>query len=55
MRVVPNRKASEKHYRRIDAVALQTGVVHLLRLTENNMQISIWLQEKLIIRKKQSE
>ena len=34
MRVVPNRKASEKHYRRIDAVAPQTGVVHLLRLTE---------------------
>lgn len=34
MRVVPNRKASEKHYRRIDAVAPQTGVVRLLRLTE---------------------
>lgn len=34
MRVVANRKASEKHYRRIDDVAPKTGVVRLLRLTE---------------------
>ena len=34
MRVVQNRKASEKHYRRIEEWAPKTGVVRLLRLTE---------------------
>lgn len=34
MRIVPNRKSAEKHYRRIDEVAPNTGVVRLLRLTE---------------------
>lgn len=34
MRVVPNRKASEKHYRRIEEYAPKTGTVRLLRLTE---------------------
>ncbi len=34
MRIVPNRKASEKHYRRISEFAPKTGVVRLLRLTE---------------------
>ena len=34
MRIVPNRKAAEKHYHRIDEVAPKTGVVRLLRLTE---------------------
>ena len=34
MRIVQNRKVSEKHYRRIDEVAPKTGVVRLLRLTE---------------------
>lgn len=34
MRIVQNRKSSEKHYRRIDEVAPKTGVVRLLRLTE---------------------
>ena len=34
MRIVQNRKASEKHYRRIDKYAPKTGVVRLLRLTE---------------------
>lgn len=34
MRVVPNRKAAEKHYRRIKEVAPRTGTVRLLRLTE---------------------
>ncbi len=34
MRIVQNRKASEKHYRRIAEVAPETGVVRLLRLTE---------------------
>lgn len=33
MRVVQNRKASKKHYRRIDEVKPKTGVVRLLRLT----------------------
>lgn len=34
MRVVQNRKASEKHYRRIDEIKPKTGVVRLIRLTE---------------------
>ena len=34
IRIVPNRKASEKHYRRIEEYAPETGVVRLLRLTE---------------------
>lgn len=34
MRIVQNRKACEKHYRRIQEVAPQTGVVRMLRLTE---------------------
>ncbi|MBQ8165741.1 MAG: CRISPR-associated endonuclease Cas2 [Lachnospiraceae bacterium] len=34
MRIVPNRKASEKHYRRIAEVAPKTGVVRLPGLTE---------------------
>jgi CRISPR-associated protein Cas2 len=34
MRVVQNRKASEKHYRRIAEVKPKTGVVRLIRLTE---------------------
>jgi CRISPR-associated protein Cas2 len=34
MRIVQNRKASEKHYHRIKEVAPKTGVVRLLRLTE---------------------
>lgn len=34
MRIVPNRKASEKHYRRIEEYAPKTGTVRLLRLTE---------------------
>ena len=44
MRVVQNRKASEKHYRRIDEVKPKTGVVRLLRLTErqyNNIYMVI--------------
>lgn len=35
MRIVPNRKAAEKHYRRITEHAPKTGTVRLLRLTEN--------------------
>ena len=34
MRVIQNRKASEKHYRRIEQYPPKTGVVRLLRLTE---------------------
>lgn len=34
MRVVQNRKTSEKHYRRIKEYAPKTGTVRLLRLTE---------------------
>ena len=34
MRIVQNRKAAEKHYRRIDEVTPKSGAVRLLRLTE---------------------
>ena len=34
MRIVQNRKAAEKHFRRIEDVAPKTGVIRLLRLTE---------------------
>ena len=34
MRIVQNRKASEKHYRRIEEYAPKTEIVRLLRLTE---------------------
>ena len=34
MRIVQNRKASEKHCRRIEEYAPKTGIVRLLRLTE---------------------
>lgn len=34
MRITPTRRASEKHYRRLEEVAPKTGVVRILRLTE---------------------
>ena len=34
MRIVQNRKAAEKHYRRKKEYAPKTGVVRMLRLTE---------------------
>lgn len=34
MRIVPNRKASEKHFRRIEEYAPKTGTLRLLRLIE---------------------
>jgi len=34
MRIVQNRKASEKHYRRIEKYAPKTGNVRIIRLTE---------------------
>ena len=34
MRIVQNRKASEKHYRSIQEFAPKTGIVRLFRLTE---------------------
>lgn len=38
MRIVQNRKTSEKHYRRIEEVAPRTGTVRLLRLTEKQYE-----------------
>ena len=34
MRIVQNRKAAQKHYRRLDECAPRTGTVTVLRLTE---------------------
>ena len=42
MRIIPNRKAAEKHYRRIDEVAPKTGCVRVIKLTEkqyNNIYV----------------
>lgn len=44
MRVVTNRKSSEKHYRRIEQFAPKTGTVRLLCHTEK--QYHIWYQVK---------
>ena len=54
MRIVQNRKATEKHYRRIEECAPKTGVVRLLRLTEkqyNNIYMVLGepdYQEKVV-------
>ncbi len=38
MRIVANRKNSEKHFRRIEEYAPRTGVVRMLRLTEKQYE-----------------
>ena len=54
MRIVQNRKASEKHFRRIEEYAPKTGTVRLLRLTEkqyNNIYLvtcELDYQEKIV-------
>ena len=54
MRIVPNRKASEKHYRRINEFASKTGIVRVVRLTEKqygNIYMVVGeqdLQEKVV-------
>lgn len=47
MKVVQNRKASEKHYRRIEEFAPKTGVVRLLRLTEKQYNKIYMLSGKM--------
>ena len=39
MRVVTNRKGSEKHYRRLEEYDPGSGTVRVLRLTERQYQI----------------
>ena len=43
MRITPNRKTAEKHYRRLKEHAPKTGVVRLLRLTEKQYEKTVWL------------
>ena len=38
MRIVPNRKAAEKHYRRIAEAAPKTGCVRVIQLTEKQYE-----------------
>ena len=38
MRIVQNRKAAEKHYRRIKEYASKTGVVRMIRITEKQYE-----------------
>ena len=38
MRIVQNRKTSEKHYRRIKEHAPRTGVVRMIRITEKQYE-----------------
>lgn len=42
MRITPTRRASEKHYRRLEDFAPKTGTVRVLRLTEKQYE-SIYL------------
>ena len=42
MRITPTRRASEKHYRRIEEFAPKTGTVRVLKLTEKQYD-SIYL------------
>jgi len=43
MRITPTRRASEKHYRRLEDVAPKTGVVRILRLTEKQFDSITYL------------
>jgi len=43
MRITPTRRASEKHYRRLEDVAPKTGVVRILRLTEKQFESITYL------------
>ncbi len=42
MRITPTRRASEKHYRRLEEFAPKTGTVRVLKLTEKQYD-SIYL------------
>ncbi|SEA89168.1 CRISPR-associated protein Cas2 [Pseudobutyrivibrio sp. ACV-2] len=42
MRITPTKRASEKHYRRLEEVAPKTGIVRVLRITEKQYE-SIYL------------
>ena len=54
MRIVQNRKAAEKHFRRVEEYAPKTGTVRLLRLTEKQFSAmflltgSVDYQEKTV-------
>ena len=43
MRITSTRRASEKHFRRLENVAPKTGVVRILRLTEKQFDGIIYL------------
>ena len=47
MRIVTDRKATEKHYRRITEYAPKTGTVRLLRLTEKQFSNIYMLTGKM--------
>ncbi len=46
MRIVANRKNSEKHFRRIEEYAPKTGTVRMLRLTEKQYANIYMVSEK---------
>lgn len=54
MRITPTRRASEKHYRRLEEVATKTGIVRVLRITEKQyesiylLSVEIDYQEKTV-------
>lgn len=56
MRMPPTRRASDKHYRRLEEVAPKTGIVRVLRITEKQYEsidllsgeIEIDYQEKTV-------
>ena len=47
MRITPTRRASEKHYRRLEDIAPKTGTVRVLRLTEKQYESSYLLSGEI--------
>lgn len=43
MRITPTRRASEKHFRKLEEYSPKTGVVRVLRLTEKQYDKIYWL------------
>ena len=54
MRIIQNRKAAKKHYRRIKTYAPKTGVVRIIRITEKQYKKTYYVtgkkdyQEKMV-------
>lgn len=54
MRITPTRRASEKHYRRLEEFAPKTGTVRVLKLNEKQYDSIYLLSGELDYQEKQS-